>query len=1420
MARKKKSADARGYSQGGGGPQQSSNNNATTNNNKSKAPSVSTKTHNEMKDLLGQFDGNNHNGVSETMTTTNNTSSSTVRPSDRFISRLSNIIDRLDELGFTPTQVEHAVKALGYEITLETALDWLCLNLNTLELPALFTDGDLRQDLSTVTTVDSLTVLQESAPVSDGGDNDNNILAVVIDDDKGGKLDETGSNHREDELEKQREDERKKMLLQQYEYEEEDGEIEDNEVSPPNKDEETTQEEKEDEQQQQQHTLTPDEQRLAEEEKALAELQADANDDANNYMRSKAEIKQLQGQVKKMKQKVAGLRKKVERNRAQERRQREEEKKEEVGNIGAVLDDGKEEKESQECDNGGLFDMFAKDDEDNEKEAVSVTATEEKKSIKDAPKILNFTIPQSWTGSTPQKKLEEVLKKRKVPRAKYTKLPMNGGFNLSISLNKKQPAQKWQAKAVDFQKGSSLKDYLAVQALYSMDPTLPLYQIFPPNFRDLWLSWMNEVKAERDEVQRVQDDAKQQRVDHLMMLISEMQVGRTNNGATEKKRSGDGHGNNETDIPNNGDVIMDDWDDASDADDDILVKSNTTRSAKGQKMQTDFVRRRSTPPYQKMKGIRESLPMASYRSDILETLTNNPVTILCAETGAGKSTQCAQYILEQALLDGHGDAVNIICTQPRRVAATSLAERVSDEMCENLGKMVGYQIRMESKRSAQTKLLFCTTGVILRRLQDDPTLTGITHVIVDEVHERQQQIDVLLIILRQLLQTTRPDLKVVLMSATMETDLFRSFFHGAPMISVPGRTFPVSSYYLEDLLDATDHIIDEGSRYALRDYQYAETASLMVTTRGGEKRKEMVDLSSQVELGGVSSLYAGYKMSTRRSMERANEKIINYDLIEDVLKLFMGETDGNHILVAPDGADMSKGSILIFLPGLGEIRALTERLEGSRLFRDRKRFDLIPLHSTLSSRDQRRAFLPSKPGCRKIICATNIAETSVTIPDVVCVIDSGLVREIRQNKKTKSSMLVTDFCPQSSAKQRQGRAGRVQSGICLKLYSSATAERVMQATNEPELRRVPLQEVCMSILASGFAKNCMEFLDQAPQPPSKESVQAAMDVLYDVGAIESQGDTIQQIDRLTPLGLHLAKLPVDVKLGKMLICGALFRCIDPILTIAASLSSKSPFSAFTKDAAIAKAKQRVFADPDSDFMTYCNVWDAYIEAAETSASAGRRFCQENYLNYAALSEIGDARRQFLDLLCGIGFLDRNMATRNGSRIDSKRLKSCHFNRHAKKPEVVHAVICAGLYPNVARLEQSKSLNYSMMHKEERIYFHKDSIHATKKRFLSSESWVIFHEKFGTPSRTSVSTTAFVHPFALLLFGGSVEVKHRERMVVIDDWMSIGMSAQTGVILRELRNRMGILLQRMIERADSNEKLDSSMIEGIINILHS
>jgi len=1391
-----------------------------------------------------------------------------VDPTDRkFIKKVSSIHNALIDLSFSEDQIESALRALGAangsDFDLDLTLDWLCLNLS--DLPSLFIEQDVQ-----------IRALEEggiSVHVVKGGNRTNDMsgssmgvsgadvgrnykefesasdLMVAATSFSAAKGKEMGSLPKHKKVEKVDDNDeeskaRRALILEQYQYEEESeaDEVEDN-VHDQNVAESEAGVRKGD-QVQEEIGLTPEEQRLAELERQIEEYTATLNDDAAMYMMSKYEVADLRKSLKKVQGQARGLKGKVARIRAA----REKRKPEESSALCEEVDEEDEEAtaafslfgDGGDDEDGNADDTFASTDTKKNDEPLPLHHLGRKYSTisTNAP-----SIPKGWTGTTPKKVLEDYCKKQKWPRPQFSALSQTSS-GCKLVVNIQSLAQKTKNKASNgatqskeesliienpgpfFSFGDS-QQYLATEALYELSPSLPLYRLLPPVFRGIWTAWQKEEEEEKIAEVAEEESKKRANIDGIIMSIYEAyEESRTDtpNKSDPRLTSTNSVGEEEED------KVPDDWEDGSLEGDisnknraavgntaSVSVHHDAMPTSLGKKLCKEFEEKTSGSVYEAMLEERKSLPIYAYRKSLLDTVRANTVTVLHAQTGAGKSTNCPLFLLEEALETGRGDKVNIICTQPRRVAAISVAERVADEMCEGIGSSyVGYHIRGESKKSSKTRLLFCTTGVILRRLQDDPSLRGVTHVVVDEVHERQWQIDFLLIALRRLINTTRKDLKVVLMSATIDSRVFCTFFQGAPFVSVPGRTFPVADYYLEDLMDATNHIIEQGSRCAIRNYRgKSDTAELWVTGRGGEKHRKVVSLEDEVHTE-ITDEFESYKMSTRRSMERVDERVLNYDLIEECLALLLLDRN-NDSIVLPDGADnesLSKGSVLVFLPGIGEIRSLSERLKGSRQFGAGNRFDIIPMHSSLSPKEQRKAFIKPKAGCQKIILATNICETSITIPDIVCVIDSGLMREVRQDKRSGTSTLVTDWCSRANAKQRSGRAGRVQPGLCCKLFSSRTLHKEMREQPMPELQRVPLEEACLAILAGNLGLSCLDFLLQAPQPPSRESVQAALVLLEEVGAIESSAiDSPVTTERLTPLGVHLAKLPVHVRLGKMLIFGALFKCLDETLTIAASLSTKSPFAANVTSPAEAAAAHRTFAHSSSDFRSICNVWNAYQSATSEGYSKGRKFCDRNYLNHTALVEIADMRDQFIELLGQIGFVSLPARSGGKSGYDLKE-----YNSHSNVDAVVDAVIVAGLYPNVAHAEKvTRTDPPQLWCNKERVYFHSSSVN---HKVVNLESdWVAFYEKFAT-SRTYIAATSLAKPYSLLLFGKSIVVRHLERMVVVDDSVQLKMAAQTGVAFRELRYEIESILKEMIETRTTGSANQERMIHGIVELLAS
>ena len=385
------------------------------------------------------------------------------------------------------------------------------------------------------------------------------------------------------------------------------------------------------------------------------------------------------------------------------------------------------ESSNEDC---SFFNLFGgngdnEDEDEEEKEASIPSPSAPSVVLEDAPipedipvaeHLIDATIDSKWTGRTPQAVLQELCQKRRLSRPKLTKLPFGQGYSMTVTTQtskKQKSSATFVAYNRDFVPTSSLPDYLATKALYEMEPTMPLYHVLPPGFRRIWLSWVQHVEDVKNEASAHQEKAKEERIQYLLSLIPE----------TPEASPLSIQVIEDDDVQNHGSDRQG-WDAHS-----TLPSSSSTSPSSSLRVDNlgeKFSRRMSTRAYQEMSRIRQALPMASYKQTLLETVRDNRVTIISAQTGAGKTTQCPQFLLEDALLDGRGREIQILVTQPRRVAATSVAERVSEEMCEpRLGGLVGYQIRMEAVRSAGTKLLFCTTGIVLRRLQDDRTLKGV-----------------------------------------------------------------------------------------------------------------------------------------------------------------------------------------------------------------------------------------------------------------------------------------------------------------------------------------------------------------------------------------------------------------------------------------------------------------------------------------------------------------------------------------------------------------------------------------------------------------------------------------------------------------------------------------------------------------------
>ena len=552
------------------------------------------------------------------------------------------------------------------------------------------------------------------------------------------------------------------------------------------------------------------------------------------------------------------------------------------------------------------------------------------------------------------------------------------------------------------------------------------------------------------------------------------------------------------------------------------------------------------------------LPVSQRKDDIAQVIRDHQVVVIAGETGSGKTTQIPKICLEL----GRGVDGQIGHTQPRRLAARTVAERIAEELGSPLGEAVGYQVRFTDVSADGTLVKLMTDGILLNELARDRDLRRYDTLIIDEAHERSLNIDFILGYLRQLLPR-RPDLKVIITSATIDPERFAAAFGGAPIVEVSGRTYPVEVWYRPVGEDA-----DQGQ--AISD--------------------AIGELSAQ-----------------------------------------------------------GPGDILVFLSGEREIRDTADLLAG------RDRLDVLPLYGRLSAAEQHRVFerRAASSLTRRVVLATNVAETSLTVPGIKYVIDPGTARISRYSRGTKVQRLPIEPISQASANQRKGRSGRTSDGICIRLYSEEDFESRPEFT-DPEILRTNLASVILQMAAIGLGDiPKFPFID----PPDARNIADGLALLAELNAFKN--------GRITGIGRKLARLPVDPRIGRMILEADRNGCVREVLIIAAALSIQDPRERPADAQQAADDKHRRFADPDSDFVSYLNLWDYLAERQrELSSSAFRRLCRAEFLNYLRVREWQDLQGQLQTLAGDLG------VTVSSSSAERTRL---------------HASLLAGLLSQVGML---------------------------------------------------------------------------------------------------------------------------------------
>ncbi|MFH2092907.1 MAG: ATP-dependent RNA helicase HrpA [Pseudomonadota bacterium] len=642
------------------------------------------------------------------------------------------------------------------------------------------------------------------------------------------------------------------------------------------------------------------------------------------------------------------------------------------------------------------------------------------------------------------------------------------------------------------------------------------------------------------------------------------------------------------------------------------------------------------------------LPITAREKDIIEAIQHNRVVIISGETGSGKTTQIPKFCLKA----GRGIKGIIGCTQPRRIAAITVARRIAEEFFQPLGQSVGYKIRFEDKTHDHTCIKLMTDGILLAETQTDRLLRAYDTIIVDEAHERSLNIDFTLGILRDLVKK-RADLKLIITSATIDTEKFSKAFDNAPIIEVSGRTFPVQTLYMP-FSNSTDE------QQTIDDQGYVEAAAQAVNT-----------------------------------------------------------------LLSKGG----RGDILVFMPTEQDIGETMEILKGTA----RPGVTILPLFARLSAKDQSKIF--SRQVGRKIIVSTNVAETSLTIPDIKYVVDTGFARIPSYSPRTRTTALPVSLISQSSANQRQGRCGRVEDGVCIRLYDEQEFETRPFFTS-PEILRSNLAEVILRMIFLNLGDvSTFPFIDA----PSSKSVQDGFQTLIELGAIKETPNPVRALKKkqydLTPMGRIMARLPMDPKLSRILIEADRMGCLNEAIIIATALTIPDPRQRPADKSQAADQQHAKFKDPSSDFITFLNIWNAYKDAEQKLASRAKliRFCQDHFLSFKRMREWNEIQYQIGKILKEHHIHGK---TRLEATTGTKGLKSKSFEIGGPLYIALHQALLSGYLANIAHKKEKNT--FAAAKGQQAMIFPGSGL------FNGAGSWIVAAE-FVKTSQLFARTVANIDP---------------------------------------------------------------------------